>query len=285
MELTPTQIAIITISFAGVFLIALFWYFKDKLHESKEKHVESFSVLMSVFFWSVVFAFIFKMALDLLGYYNPNGIYYTTWFMVLSLFLEEIVKIAALLMGIELAGKRFNELSDGVIYTVFAVLGFLFLENIIYLVPQADDFKSFIEVFAGRNIFTFAMHLFTVIFGVFYAFAYLRSAKIQGGHRVRPEQITKQFKILWDDFGVKFFIWLPFSPFVTLWKFFNRGFKKITIPEMLWSGFLSSSYLHIGYDLLLEADIAMVNMFVFLGVILFLAGLYWYFNKLDVKVG
>lgn len=286
MQLSPTQIAIISVSFAAAFILALIWYGRDLSEEVKEEHKESFSILMSVFFWAVVFSFVLKMFIDLVQHYYPEQIFYTTWFFILTLFLEEMVKIGALLMGIELAGKYFNELSDGVIYTVFAALGFIFLENILYLVPEASNTASFLRVLAGRNIFTFAMHLFTTIFGVFYAFAYLHSHHMKHGHRVKPEQIGKQIKILWQEFGVKLIPWIPFAPFVTLYKFLSgsKGFKNITIPEILWSGFLLSSYLHIGYDLLLGLEIPVLNALAFFIVLIFLAGMYLFFQRLDVNI-
>lgn len=286
MQLSPTQIAIISISFAAAFILALIWYKRDLNEAVKEQHKESFSLLMSVFFWSVVFSFVLKMFLDLIQHYYPEQIFFTTWFFIFTLFLEELVKIGALLMGIELAGTLFNKLSDGVIYTVFAALGFIFLENILYLVPYVEDIPTFIRVLTGRNIFTFAMHLFTTIFGVFYAFAYLHSHRLKHGHRVKPEQIGKQIKILWQEFGIKLLAWIPVAPFVTLYKFFSssKGFKNITIPEMLWSGFLLSSYLHIGYDMLLELNIPALSAFTFFIVLVFLAGIYIYFQRLDVRV-
>ena len=283
MQLSPTQIVIISISFSVAIIIALIWYYKDR-NSDIAKNDESFSILMTIFFWSVAFSFVLKMALDLLSYYNPGQIYNTMWFLIVSLFIEELVKIAALLMGVELAGKLFNELSDGVIFTVFAALGFIFLENILYLVPFAEDVPSFLRVLAGRSIFTFAMHLFTVIFGVFYAIAYLRSDRLKHGHRVRPWQIGKQIKMLWKQFGLMLIFWLPMAPFVTIWKFSQKGLKTITIPEVLWSGFLLSSYLHIGYDLLLELQIPALSAFAFFVVIMFLGGLYLYFEHLDLKI-
>lgn len=228
LYLSPYQIGVIVLSFLIVFLFAIFIQWRDKHSEVSKKHVESFSVLMSVFFWGVAMTFLLKMSLDLIDFYYPD-MSKSQWFFITSLFLEELVKIAALIIGLNIAGKLFNELSDGVIYTAFAALGFLFLENIIYVLRDAVDARSFAEIFIGRNIFTLGVHFFTMIFGVHYAFAYLYGA---GKTQIQPWQIFKHIKILWKQYGALFFLWLPISPFITLWKFFSKGLKLLTIPEM-----------------------------------------------------
>lgn len=286
LYLNPYQASVIALSFLIVFLFAIFIQWRDKRSEVSKKHVESFSVLMSVFFWGVAMTFLLKMSFDLIDFYYP-AIGQSQWFFIIGLFLEELVKIAALIIGLNVAGKLFNELSDGVIYTAFAALGFLFLENIIYVLRDAVDARSFAEIFIGRNIFTLGVHFFTMIFGVHYAFAYLYGA---GKTQIQPWQIFKHIKILWKQYGALFFLWLPVSPFITLWKFFSKGLKLLTIPEMLWSGFLLSSYLHIGYDLVLMYEFGnplvgkIVQGITFLFVLVFLWVIFQYFPKLDVAV-
>lgn len=288
MELTPYQIAVIALSFFGILIFALLVQWRDRRSEIKKEHVESFSVLMSVFFWGVAMTFLLKMGLDLIAHY-ASDFNETTFFFIASLFLEELAKIIALLIGVSVAGKAFNELSDGVIYTAFAALGFLFLENIHYVLRFATGAQSVAEILVGRNIFTLGVHLFTVVFGIHYAFAYIAS-KRTGHSLIQPWQIIKHIKILWHEFGLGVILWLPFAPFVTLWKFFSKGLKFLTIPEMLWSGFLLSSYLHIGYDLILEYNFGspgvtkMFHAVTFLAVLVFLWVLVVYFPKLDVAM-
>lgn len=261
-----------------VSLFAFFWARRDTKAASRKAHVESFVVLMGVFCIALVLASVLDVVGSDLFYMYPRK----------ALFLEELVKIVALMLGLGFAGKRFNELSDGVIYAVFAALGFIFYENLTYIQPVLDyfnrGFTRAVLLIMGRSVFTFAAHLFTAFFGILYAFAYLRSSKTGGRSRVKPWQIFKHMKILLKQFGWVFLVWIPFSPFTTLWKFFSRTVKRFSIPELLWSGFFASAYLHIGYDAALA-----VNRPVLSGIILFVVGsamyaLYRYFPLLDVKV-
>lgn len=278
-----TQILVILAQCVLIVILAFIWAGRDRKAAKRVSQIEPFLVLIGVFLLGAALTIGLKAGLNAIIYYVPS-VLYEKWFWILTLFLEEFVKIAALICGLEAAGHKFNELSDGVIYTAFAALGFVFVENLIYLLPVSENFETFSALFFGRNLFSFAAHLFTSAFGVFYAFAYLYSCKRGRDRRVKPWRIFEHLKILWREFGILFFVWLPFSPFVSLWKFFSRGLKKLSIPEMLWSGFLLSFYLHVLYDLVLKFNNSVLNM-----VVLFLVGisvyaLYYFFPKMEIAV-
>lgn len=271
------QILIVLAQVVLILILAFLWTTRDTKAAKKQKYVEPFLILMSIFLLSAVFTFLLKIFLTVFMYY----FYFPH---VLSLFLEEFVKIVALIIGLEFAKSRFNEMSDGVVYTVFSALGFIFFENLIYMFPVASSFETFSALFFGRNLFSFAAHLFTVSFGVFYAFAYLFSKKKGKKSRLKPWQIVEHLKLLWAEKGLLFVLWLPFSPFITLYKFFTPKLMDLSIPELLWSGFLLSFYLHIGYDMLLNLKNPLINSVVLFLVGLFVFALYRYFPRLNVNV-
>jgi len=176
---TNLQIWSVFLSFSTALILAILWQLRDKKVDWKWKNAESFAVLMSVFFWSAFLAFTLKLWLDFLKNIDFSLIN-TKWFQWLSIWMEEIVKIIALIIGLEIAWKRFNEISDWIIYWVFAVLWFLFFENIFYLLAYWDFEKSmwnFIWYNTQRDIFSFWIHLSTLFFSTFYAIAYLKTKK------------------------------------------------------------------------------------------------------------
>ncbi|MBT4936988.1 PrsW family intramembrane metalloprotease [Candidatus Peregrinibacteria bacterium] len=289
MTFSPLQIGVTFLSFLTVFLLAVFWHRKDKKSEKRLSDTESFPVLMSVFFWSAFLALMLKMLLDLCLIYHPSLVQ-TEWFFVSTIFAEDLVKVIALLVGLNIAGKRFNEMSDGLMYSVFAALGFIFFENILYLLSASPNIYDFLMILLGRNIFSFAAHLSVVIFGLFYAAAYLHTSsgllnklKKRKESRLKPYQIGRMLKFLWEKYSVFIILWIPFSPLVLLYQLINNKKAHITMSEVLVGGFLMSVYVHVLYDYALELNIAWLNTLVLsvvgiIGVILF-----HYFPKLDVR--
>jgi RsiW-degrading membrane proteinase PrsW (M82 family) len=288
MTFSLLQIGVTFTSFFFVFLLALFWHNKDKSSEKRLSDVESFPVLMSVFFWSAFFALMLKMSIDLLVIYFP-GVASSQWVFISTIFAEDFVKITALLIGLNVAGKRFNEMSDGLMYSVFAALGFIFFENIMYLLSTDGNIYDYIIILLGRNIFSFTAHLSIIIFGLFYASTYLHSSssllqklKKRKESRVKPYEIGTMFKFLWKKYSFLLMFWIPFSPFVLLYQLINNKKTHITMSEVFIGGFFMSVYVHLLYDYAIHLNIAWLNTLVLsivgiIGVILF-----HYFPKLDL---
>jgi len=222
MIFTNLQIGTILISFIVTVILAVLWQKRDKKSDSKDNQ-EHFWVLMSVFFWSVFLAFSLKLWLDFLK--NINFEYIDTqWFSWISIWMEEIVKITALIIWLEIAWKRFNEVSDWVIYWVFAILWFLFFENIFYMLAYWD-FANWMWDFTGfiwqRNTFSFAIHISTILFSFFYATAYLKIPKTEK-HRAKPYNFYQQFKT-----NKKLF-------FTLFWSFIATILVHIILDELMW---------------------------------------------------
>lgn len=289
MSFSPLQIGITFLSLLVTIFIALLWQDKDRKSENKQSDVESFPVLMSVFFWSAFGALSLKMLLDLGTYFYP-ALMQTHEMYLGTLLLEEFVKAFALVIGLDIAGKRFNETSDGVMYAVFAALGFIFFENILYLLTLSPNIYDFIRVLLGRNIFSFTAHLSTVIFGVFYAGAYLHTSeklkkklKKRKEHRVKPYEIGKMLKFLWQKYSIFIILYIPFSPLLLIFQTIQGKNSHVTISEMLIGGFLMSVYVHIAYDLILDVNIAWLNTLCLSIVGIVGVTLHHFFPQLDVK--
>ncbi len=288
---TPTQIGITFLSFSVAVFLAVWWYLRDKNVANKESNVESFPVLMSLFFWSAFLALILKMILDLGVHYVPQMMQRESIF-VITLALEEFIKAAALIIGLHIAGKKFNEVSDGVVYGVFAALGFIFFENIFYLLGLSPNIYDFTIMFLGRNIFSFAAHLSIVIFGVFYANACMHSERLEKDlmeidrvhHLVAPYRVDMMFKSLWHKYSMFTIVWLIFSPFFLIYQMFIDHHRiKITMSEMLLGGFIFSVYVHVGYDYLLGFNISWLNTLSLSAIGILMVLLFHFFPKLDAR--
>jgi len=252
MTFTNLQIWVIFLSFFTTIFLAILWQKRDQKSDKNKNNQEHFWVLMSVFFWSAFLAFTLKLWLDFLK--NINFEYINSqWFSWFSIWMEEIVKIFALIIWLNIAWKRFNEISDWVIYWVFAILWFLFFENIFYMLAYWD-FATWMWNFAGfvwqRNSMSFAIHLSTLFFAIFYAKAYLSTQKTDKS-RPAPRQIISQIKLLWKNskWEERFLIWLwrmIISPFTLLANIFTKLHPRLWVA-LFWSFFITI-ILHIWLD-------------------------------------
>jgi RsiW-degrading membrane proteinase PrsW (M82 family) len=285
MRFTLLQIGVTYLSLFTTIGIALLWNKQDKKSKNTKNH-ESFTVLMSVFFWATVLSTLFLMLIHLIITLFPSiqTFSFTSWSFPLS-FLEvmtvtgeETVKIIALIIGLDIAGKLFNELSDGIIYTAFAVLGFVFFENSLFLF-SANGTTEFITIFFQRNLFSYSAHLSTIFFGLCYAQAYLNTSpdlleklKSRNEHRIKPYHIHKMIRF--------FFL---FAPGILVFKIFQGKKTHITMSELFIGGYISSISLHLLYNALLTLNIPILNT-----LTLFLFGsigftLLYFFPKISVE--
>lgn len=245
MVFTNFQIITIFSTFFTAVIMWLMWQFRDRKVDS-ENNQEIFSVLMSVFFWSAFLTFFLKLIFDLFTNLNFSFIE-KEWFFYVSLWLEEFVKAFSIVMGLEIAQKRFDEVSDWVIYWVFSVLWFLFFENILYLISLEAISEDFVIMFIQRNIFTFSAHLSVILFSVFYAVAYLHSWRsCETVNRPWPLNIFAQVRCLWNWSYSKWILYFIFSPFIFISNLFKKNSSRLWIV-LFWSFFCSIG-LHILFD-------------------------------------
>lgn len=187
MHFSLPQITAIFTPLLIAFVIILIWYKKDARLSSKTNQ-EKLTTLISVFFWGAFGGLMLKLLVDTIYHFDTNQIILSTgWFYVFTIFLEEFIKGGSLVVGLEMAEKRFNEVSDGIVYGVMAALGFLFFENIFYLL-STNSTEEFFTVLGVRSLSTFGIHLLTTsVFGLTYAKAYL-------GYKNRISAYKEKFK-------------------------------------------------------------------------------------------
>jgi RsiW-degrading membrane proteinase PrsW (M82 family) len=296
MRFTLLQIGVTYLSLFTTIGIALLWNKQDKKSKNTKNH-ESFTVLMSVFFWATVLSTLFLMLIHLIITLFPSiqTFSFTSWSFPLS-FLEvmtvtgeETVKIIALIIGLDIAGKLFNELSDGIIYTAFAVLGFVFFENSLFLF-SANGTTEFITIFFQRNLFSYSAHLSTIFFGLCYAQAYLNTSpdlleklKSRNEHRIKPYHIHKMIRFLFQKYRLLTPFFFLFAPGILVFKIFQGKKTHITMSELFIGGYISSISLHLLYNALLTLNIPILNT-----LTLFLFGsigftLLYFFPKISVE--
>lgn len=188
MHFSFAQIVAILLPFLVALGIIRFWYVRD-CQKSQNGQQEKLPTLISVFFWGAFGGLMLKLLIDTVYHFDSqNLILTTTWFYLVTIFLEEFIKAGALVIGLEIAGQRFDEISDGIVYGAMSALGFLFFENIFYLLETSTT-REFWVVLSGRYLFTFSIHLLsTATFGLTYAKAYL-------GYNKRLKAYKKKFNV------------------------------------------------------------------------------------------
>lgn len=98
-------------------------------------------------------------------------------FLIFVATIEELAKAFSTIAVTERYKVEFNQVVDGIVYAAAVALGFSFAENIyyFYIAHQALGFSGdFLSVYAIRSLGTMLGHtLFTGVFGLYYAKAYL----------------------------------------------------------------------------------------------------------------
>ena len=277
------QIITIFFSFFIAFALAIFWHLREESSANNENEKEHFPVLMSVFFWSAFLAFAlwlkinFLKNLDLSFMNQVDG-----WFFYFSLFLEEAVKAAAIIIWLEIAGKKFNEVSDGAIYWVFACLWFVFFENILYVLTFSDTFdKDYFTFMFERALIWFSSHLTIVFFSVFYAISYLKSPRLKNWNRPKPWHLILHIEAMWNWSYFLWFLYLLISPIILIINLIRKTKEKMGVV-LYWSFFISV-FAHILYDILIWlGDQYKFLAFIALAAVWFKAVvLYLRFDRLD----
>lgn len=184
------------LAFIPALIWLIIWYKKDSEQpEPKKMILESFYLgCLSVMpFFGIKYAMNQADDLQDLWYeFAKNTLYLSQVILILLLaFLEESIKHFAVLRLGKSLKIEFDQIVDGVIYSVSCALGFAFMENIIYF---ANNFygeinASFLYLFAFRSLGTMLGHaIFSGIFGLFWGFAFL-SMSITNKHNFSVSNI------------------------------------------------------------------------------------------------
>jgi len=219
--------------------LALIWWM-DKYDR------EPFSFLFIHFLWGALGAVIIGIAgsmilstfTGLTGTESKSSSLIQTIFF--APFSEEIAKGVFLLYSVN--SKKFDNITDGIVYGAAIGLGFGMTENFIYFLTYGDTLSSWIQLVLIRSLFSAVMHcISTASFGAFLAIAKFSSP---AGKKIFPFAgltIAMLIHFLWNatiSFETTFFYGFIFMIFLVLIFFFVfklsiRNEKQIIEYELL----------------------------------------------------
>ncbi len=155
-------------------------------------------------------------------------------------FSEEIAKGLFLLYSIN--SKKFDNITDGIVYGAAIGLGFGMTENFIYFLTYGDSFSSWIQLVLIRSLFSAVMHcISTATFGAFLAIAKFSSPIGQSTLPFAGLMLAMLIHFLWNaaiSFETTFFYGFIFMIFLALIFFFVfrlsiKNEKNIVEHELL----------------------------------------------------
>jgi RsiW-degrading membrane proteinase PrsW (M82 family) len=281
----PQQI-LIAIAIITAFLPALFWLFiwykKDSVQPEPKRMIVLaffFGVLGILPFFGI--KFMLKQSptlLELWGDLSTHSFFLSTLFLTILLAgLEEFVKHFSVLRLGKYLDVYFDQIVDGVVYSVSAALGFAFAENIVYFVNIllftgiSPDFWS---VFLFRSFGTMVGHtIFSGIFGYFWAYAFF-SKKIATRH-------SESVSHLWN-FTKSFFETIRFHIIRRHILIGRPSAHRHEKADLLREAFLLATLLHTIFNLLLGMEI-FGKMLTPLIVPLLIGGFVWISGKFLMK--
>ncbi|MHB8905495.1 MAG: PrsW family intramembrane metalloprotease [Melioribacteraceae bacterium] len=219
--------------------LALIWWM-DKYDR------EPFSFLFTHFLWGALGAVIIGIAGNMIlsvftgltGTESKSSSLIQTIFF--APFSEEIAKGVFLLYSVN--SKKFDNITDGIVYGAAIGLGFGMTENFIYFLTYGDTLSSWIQLVLIRSLFSAVMHcISTASFGAFLAIAKFSSPI---GKKIFPFAgltIAMLIHFLWNatiSFENTFFYGFIFMIFLVLIFFFVfklsiRNEKQIIEYELL----------------------------------------------------
>jgi len=284
-ELLAIFLPLIIIIGIGIYGWLSFWRYWD------DYRTEPLGMLAMSAAWGAVFSY---FLIFMTGECSPTAVSFG--FFAGIIVLEEFTKNFALVNAIECVGKRFEERNDGIIYGCATALGFVFVETIFYLYHASD----FWAVYWGRLIYTAPAHMvFTGIFGMYYARAYLSEAITGVGRRRRqppyailgsllqasiahvPEQKRTFLRV---HSAILRQIVRTLSLHITrshlIWNKPTRGHWS---GEILMEGSLLAFYLHLLYSYLLTVDSAPLRIVSLAGILVIFVLLWLRFLQLEER--
>lgn len=165
----------ILIAFPFAIIPSLCWlyiyYMKDKFDPEPK------NVILKTFLVGVAMSFPFIFLRHVMMWIDMGPIFFNENVnLVLFAMLEETAKISAAIFVVTKNKLEFNQVIDGVVYTVTAALGFAFMENLFYLANLetiSTNMADFLYIVAFRSFGTmFAHTLFSGLAGLIWAYSY-----------------------------------------------------------------------------------------------------------------
>ncbi len=144
---------------------------------------EPFKLVLTCYFWGAVGAIIFS----LIGSFIFSGLlsFFTSseqqldhlGTIVVAPVVEEITK--GIFLFVIVANRKFDNLTDGIVYGGAIGLGFGMTENFLYFISYGTTLSDWIAIVIIRTLFSAVMHcVATAIFG-----AFLGNAKFKGKNK------------------------------------------------------------------------------------------------------
>lgn len=165
---------LLSLALLPVFFLLIFIYRKDSTN------LEPVRMIIKAFFFGLFSCFVsltltsvlpddLKAAVDeLVGFAMPQGIFGFIDAFVSAALPEEFAKLLMLWLLLR-KSKHFDEPMDGIVYSACVSLGFAALENVFYLIDEADLFSTGIM----RGLFSVPGHFcFAVAMGYYYSKAH-----------------------------------------------------------------------------------------------------------------
>ena len=193
------QVALnILIGLVPIVLLCYFVYLRDSARPEKPKHL-IFTFLLGIAFAYV--AFFLESRIDELGYQNSTEFIPYTLYMFLGVALiEEFMKLLPVMI-FPFQKSFFDEPLDGIVYCVFAAMGFATFETVYY--AQFLDWQG---VLAKATLTVPAHAAFAMITGY-----YLGRARMQTSRAVRNQFILAGLG--WAVLAHGLYDWMIFNPY------------------------------------------------------------------------
>ena len=230
----------------------IIWYKKDSSQPEPKKLIFRsfiFGVLGIMPFLGINFALNRADALqEIWVIFTKKTFFISTIFLTLILaFLEESIKHFSVLRLGKSLKVYFDQIVDGIIYSVSAALGFAFAENVFYFLEAFFALGisvDFLKVFLFRSFGTmFAHTIFSGLFGFFWSFAFL-SKKITPHHNI-------SVSLMWKKITETIRFHIIFSH-ILKGRTSTRGHEK---RELVAEALLLATLLHAVFNLLIKTEI------------------------------
>ncbi len=174
---------------------------------------------------------------------------------VVAPFVEEITKGAFLFITIR--NKKFDNITDGIVYGGAIGLGFGMTENFLYFVTYGTTIADWILIVIIRTLFSAVMHcVSTATFGAFLAYARFKKTSLKIFYTISGLLIAMFIHLSWN-LSVSFeqttllgffFMIFTIALFITVFSISISGERKIIFIELLdeaQTGLIPMEHLHI----------------------------------------
>lgn len=219
--------------------LAVIWY-------ADKNDREPIKLVLINFLWGAIGAVIiasissFILLTEYSSLISNKGLQKLTGTLFIAPFVEELAKGCFLFLTIN--NKKFDNLTDGLVYGGAIGLGFGMTENFLYFISFGTTFTSWITIVIIRTLFSAVMHfLSTATFGGFLSFSKFKSFPIKIILSIAGLSSAMLIHFIWNltvSFGVTIilgFLFLFFSVliFITVFALSIRAENNLIYYEMM----------------------------------------------------